>query len=189
MDTIEHGKILLVQARNAIASHLGLEKPLAAEALPWLLQPGATFVTLTQQGQLRGCIGSLEAYRPLLDDVRHNAVAAAFHDSRFTPLTQQELALILVEVSLLSPHKTLNFINENDALAQLRPGIDGVILQWGRLRSTFLPQVWEQLPTPEQFMAHLKRKAGLSEQFWTDEIKLSRYTVSQWKEQDPHGNY
>ncbi|MEQ1600258.1 MAG: AmmeMemoRadiSam system protein A [Methylophilaceae bacterium] len=188
MTEIERGKTLLTQARHAIASQLGQTASMAETPL-WLLESGATFVTLTQQGQLRGCIGSLEAHRSLLEDVRHNAIAAAFHDPRFTPLILKELALTQVEVSLLSAHEALNFASEEEALAQLRPGIDGVILQYGHHRSTFLPQVWEQLPSPAQFMAHLKRKAGLSEQFWADALKLSRYTVSKWKEPDDHDSH
>lgn len=176
------GNTLIKHARHAITSRFK-ELPGIPETAPWLQEAGATFVTLTQHGQLRGCIGSLEAHRPLLEDVRANAIAAAFHDPRFAPLTEDELALTQVEVSLLSPQASLTFSSEADALAQLRPGIDGVVLAYGHHRSTFLPQVWEQLPTPQQFMAHLKRKAGLPEQFWSDEIKLSRYTVTKWKEQ------
>ena len=178
----DRGTIMLAIARAAIASRLG--KRLAAdESAPWLSEPGACFVTLTINGELRGCIGSLEPYRPLLQDLKENALAAAFHDPRFRPLSEQELGAVRVEVSLLSAVAPLSFRDEADAVAQLRPGIDGVILEYGRNRGTFLPQVWEQLPAPREFFAHLKLKAGLSPHFWADGIRLSRYTVEKWKEQ------
>lgn len=180
MDT-ERGKILLPIARAAISCALNVAKA-ADESAPWLSKPGACFVTLTQDGELRGCIGSLQAHRPLLDDVKSNAVSAALHDTRFMPLSAAELNITKIEISLLSPPQTMGFRDEADALAQLRPNVDGVIFQYGRYRSTFLPQVWEQLPQPREFMAHLKHKAGLPADFWSPEVKLSRYTVEKWKE-------
>lgn len=177
----DRGNILLPIARAAIAHALGLRHE-ADESAPWLAEPGATFVTLTQHGALRGCIGTLEAHRPLLEDVKSNAVAAALHDPRFEPLRTDEFDVTRVEVSLLSTPQAMNFANETDALNQLRPEIDGVIFQYGPYRSTFLPQVWEQLPQPREFMAHLKHKAGLPPHFWADGIRLSRYTVQKWKE-------
>ena len=147
-----------------------------------LREPGATFVTLTQQGQLRGCIGSLEAHRTLLHDVRENALAAAFRDPRFTPLAMEEFEVTSVEVSLLTPAQPLAFRDEADFMAQLRPGVDGIVFQYGRHRSTFLPQVWESLPEPEQFMQQLKRKAGLPPNFWHEEVSIARYEVTKWKE-------
>ena len=176
------GQILLKLARGAIESAFGKPAP-AVEDVPWLRQPGATFVTLTRHGNLRGCIGALEAYRPLREDVCQNALAAAFHDSRFPPLENRELTDLKIEVSLLSPQQPISFIDEQDALDQLRPNVDGLVFECGSCRSTFLPQVWEQLPTPRVFMAHLKRKAGLAENFWSPEVRLYRYTVSKWKEQ------
>ncbi|MFA7242523.1 MAG: AmmeMemoRadiSam system protein A [Sulfuricellaceae bacterium] len=177
----ERGKILLAIARAAIASALG--RPVQAiDLAPWLLEPGATFVTLTQRGELRGCIGSLEAHRSLLEDVKANARASAFHDPRFNPLTVEELDATRVEVSLLSPSQALEFRDEQDALAQLRPMVDGIVFEYDRHRSTFLPQVWEQLPRKEDFMGRLKQKAGLSPDFWANGVKLSRYTVEKWKE-------
>ena len=131
---------------------------------------------------MRGCIGTLEAHRPLGVDVRENAVAAAFRDPRFMPLTRAEFDDIRVEVSLLSPTEPLAVANEEDALARLRPNVDGMVFEYGHYRSTFLPQVWEQLPEPAEFLAHLKRKAGLSMDFWSESVRLSRYTVSKWKE-------
>jgi AmmeMemoRadiSam system protein A len=182
MSEAERNQILLQLARGAIADHLGLTVAIPDTSAPWLQEPGATFVTLTQQGQLRGCIGSLEAHQPLWQDVRANAVASAFRDPRFLPLTLEELERTRVEVSLLSPQQAMQFGSEAEALAQLRPNVDGVVLQYGHHRGTFLPQVWAQLPTPEEFMAHLKLKAGLPVQFWADDIQLSRYTVQKWKE-------
>ena len=175
------GTTLLALARNAIAARFG--QPVAATAdLPELHDKGATFVTLTQRGQLRGCIGSLEAWRPLRDDVEDNARNAAFRDPRFAPLESDELPLTRVEVSLLTPAEPMTFSSEADALAQLRPNIDGVIFTAGHHRSTFLPQVWEQLPDPVVFMAHLKQKSGLPAAYWGPDVRLQRYTVRKWKE-------
>lgn len=181
MESTEHGRTLLALARAAIGQALGRSLG-AAEDAPWLQQSGACFVTLTQRGQLRGCIGSLQAHRSLLADLQANAVAAALHDPRFAPLSAAELEHTGIEVSLLSPTEPIAFSSEADALAQLRPGIDGVVFEFGGRRSTFLPQVWEQLPEPRQFMAHLKQKAGLASGFWADGVRLSRYTVQKWRE-------
>lgn len=180
----ELGPTLLQLARAAIAHRFGQALPAIAD-LPELHQPGATFVTLTQQGDLRGCIGSLEAWRPLLTDVQENACAAAFRDPRFSPLSEAELTRTRVEVSLLTPAELVRWRDEADALAQLRPNIDGVIFTAGHHRSTFLPQVWEQLPDPAEFMAHLKQKAGLSASYWGPNIELERYTVKKWQEPLP----
>lgn len=177
----DKGKTLLHLARAAIAGELGF----ISHDLPrtgWLEEPGATFVTLTLHDQLRGCIGSLEARRSLLEDVRANAVAAAFRDPRFTPLGKEEFAKVVIEVSLLSPPQPIDFTSEQDALAQLDPGLDGVILEYGMHRATYLPQVWAQLSDPRSFIEHLKAKAGLPEDFWSDDIKLSRYRVQKFEE-------
>jgi AmmeMemoRadiSam system protein A len=182
----EQGKILLPIARAAISQVLDVPYT-ADENAPWLAEHGACFVTLTQHSQLRGCIGTLQAHRPLLEDIKANAVAAALHDPRFPALRATELDYTEVEISLLSPATAMAFNDENDALTQLRPGVDGVIFQYGHYRSTFLPQVWEQLPQPREFMAHLKHKAGLSPTFWSEEIKLSRYEVVKWREADFSG--
>jgi len=178
---VDKGATLLKLARSEIASKLGQTVPSTKQA-SWLAEPGASFITLTRQGALRGCIGTLEAHRPLGLDVRENAMAAAFHDPRFMPLTLAEFEDIRVEVSLLSPSEPLVVMNEEEALVSLRPGIDGVVFEYGHYRSTFLPQVWEQLPEPAEFLAHLKRKAGLAADFWADQVRLSRYTVTKWKE-------
>ena len=179
---IHAGQILLPIARDAIARELGLVGG-SAEDAPWLREPGASFVTLKEDDALRGCIGSLRAHRPLLEDVKANAVAAAFRDPRFRPLTAEELPRTRIEVSLLSPMAPIAFENEQHALSQLRPGVDGVVFEYGYHSSTFLPQVWEELTEPAEFMMHLKHKAGLPPDFWDADVKLSRYTVSKWSEQ------
>jgi len=179
-----HGSILLPIARAAIARVLNVPHT-ADETAPWLTEQGACFVTLTQSGELRGCIGSLQAHRPLLADVKSNAVSAALRDPRFTPLCAEELDITTVEISLLSATQAMEVRDEADALAQLRPNIDGIIFEYGRYRSTFLPQVWESLAQPRQFLAMLKRKAGLHDDFWAEDVKLSRYTVTKWSEKTP----
>jgi hypothetical protein len=179
------GEILLAAARAAIGEHFGAEA-LVLDMQPWMLEAGASFVTLTQDGDLRGCIGSLEAHRPLLEDVQSNAVAAAFRDPRFVPLSNHEFAHVRLEVSEVSRAEPLEFESESHALSLLRPHVDGLILEYGRHRSTFLPQVWETLARPEQFLSQLKRKAGLPADFWHDELRLSRYSVTKWKEK-AHG--
>jgi len=175
------GDILLPMARAAISTALG-QLSSAAEDAGWLQEPGACFVTLTRQRQLRGCIGTLEAHRSLLADVKSNAVAAALQDTRFAPLTLAELVSTQLEVSVLSPMQAMEYHDEAHALVQLRPGLDGVVFEYGRYRSTFLPQVWEQLPDVHQFMAHLKQKAGLPPDFWRADVRLKRYSVHKWQE-------
>lgn len=179
----ERGGILLPIARAAISAALGRAQQADEQAL-WLQEQGACFVTLTQDGELRGCIGTLEAHRTLLQDVKANAHAAAFRDPRFPALTAAELDKTQVEISLLSAMQPMRFSGERDALSQLQPDVHGVVIEYGRHRSTFLPQVWEQLPDVAEFMAHLKNKAGLPPDFWADEVRLSIYTVSKWKESD-----
>ena len=174
-------KALLTIARNAIGNEFGLNEQ-AVAPLPDLDTPAASFVTLTQNEKLRGCIGSLDAYRPLAHDVFENARAAAFRDPRFPPLRSDELARTRIEVSLLDAPRPLLCDNEPDALAALQPGIDGLILICGRHRATFLPQVWESLRTPRLFLEQLKLKAGLPANFWSSQVKLSRYGVQKWKE-------
>lgn len=175
------GPALLARARNAIAANLG--QPAVPEpSSDALARPGAVFVTLTRHGELRGCIGSLETWRPLDEDVRANARAAAFGDPRFAPLTAAEFADTRVEVSLLTPPTPMHFTSEEDAIHQLRPGLDGVVLECAGRRGTFLPQVWETLPERHLFFSHLKRKAGLPEDFWSPAVRLYRYEVRKWKE-------
>lgn len=181
------GETLLNVAREAIVDALQMDVPTTDQVdktAPWLFEPAATFITLMQHGRIRGCIGSLKAHQALLDNVCCNAVSAALHDTRFFPVTADEFVTIDVEVSLLSALQPLGFTSESDALATLSPHVDGVMLEYGNHRSTFLPQVWESLPQPREFLAQLKLKAGLPENFWDESIQLSRYTVQKWRETD-----
>jgi AmmeMemoRadiSam system protein A len=178
----DRGSVLLPIARAAIARLFGVCMEAGDEAR-FLREPAACFVTLTQQGRLRGCIGSLEPRRPLLDDVRANAQAAAFQDPRFPPLPPEEFPATRIEVSVLTPLQPLESTCEEDALARLRPGIDGVVLACDGRRGTFLPQVWETLPHPRDFLTGLKRKAGLPADFWSEALRLYRYEVEKWREQ------
>jgi len=176
------GRELVEIARGAIANGLGLSSmPVKRNHLPWLLQPGASFVTLTKDGELRGCIGSLQATRPLGQDVASNARAAAFDDPRFPKLTRDEWARCAVEVSLLSTPKPIRFADEADLLVQIRAGEDGLILECEGKRATFLPQVWEDLPDKRQFLAALLGKAGLPADTRLAHCKLWRYRVAKFK--------
>ena len=147
--------------------------------------PRATFVTLDIGGQLRGCIGALAAYQPLVQDVAAHAYAAAFEDPRFPELRADELPKLDLHISVLSPPEPLRFGSEAELLAQLRPGVDGLILQFRHYRSTFLPSVWEQLPDPYIFLAQLKQKAGLPLDFWSPELQAERYTADYFGAADP----
>jgi hypothetical protein len=177
----DKGRVLLAHARSAIAGALRLDAP-AAPQRPFLQRPGATFVTLRSEGSLRGCIGSLQARRLLRADVRANAVAAAFDDPRFAPLRAAEYDGIEVEVSLLSAPAPLPVASECDLHTRLRAGVDGLVLELGGRRSTFLPQVWESLPEAREFVDELKRKAGLRRDFWSEELRFARYTVEKFTE-------
>ncbi len=177
------GRVLVSIARSAIAGSFGIRTSVQEDA-PFLYCPGASFVTLKNGNRLRGCIGSLQANRTLVEDVKANARAAAFHDPRFPPLSFDELSTTKIEVSLLSALLPLAFRNQEHALEQLRPGEDGVVLEFETHRGTFLPQVWENLPSPAAFLGELKRKAGLPLDFWDDDIRLFRYSVSKWAESE-----
>ena len=182
----EHGRKLLQIARQSISSTLvagGKPGPPPAEE-PWLRESRATFVTLMQGEELRGCVGALEAQRPLAQDVAENARAAAFEDARFKPLIPDEFACTDIEVSLLSTPKRVSFADHADLIGLLRPGVDGVILEHGEedKRATFLPQVWETLPDPEQFIAHLRQKAGIAQSIDIRRCRVKRYRVLKWRE-------
>jgi AmmeMemoRadiSam system protein A len=142
-----------------------------------LRKPRATFVTLHHEGELRGCMGALEASRPLVSDVAHNAHAAAFRDPRFPPLPEAELRDLEIHLSILSPLERLAVADESDLLRQLRPGIDGLVLRNQTHHGTFLPSVWEGLAEPAEFVRQLKRKAGLPQDDWSDDWEVLRYTV------------
>ncbi|MEI7444536.1 MAG: AmmeMemoRadiSam system protein B [Burkholderiales bacterium] len=180
------GRALLARARNALAASLGLPGRLPEPGHPALARPGATFVTLTRGGRLRGCIGRFEpGPHPLEDDVRRNACRAAFEDPRFPPLTAAEWPGLTVEVSLLGAIEPLGELDEAAAIAVLRPGVDGVILDAAGRRSTFLPQVWSQIPEPRDFLAALREKAGLPRDPWVPGSRLSRYPVTKFAEERP----
>jgi AmmeMemoRadiSam system protein A len=178
------GGAVLALARSAIAEKLGLGT-LDEVSHARLEERSATFVTLKQAGSLRGCVGSLQAVRALRDDVCANAIAAAFRDPRFAPLEPSELARTSLEVSLLSAEERIEAASESELLAQLCPGTDGLILEFGRHRATLLPQVWQHVSDPREFLAALKRKAGLPEDFWSEGMLVSRYAATTWKEPEP----
>jgi hypothetical protein len=180
MDELEQrGAILLAIAREAIAD--GREGGVAGEwPHEWLRANAASFVTLRLGGDLRGCIGTVDPHRALGDDVAHNARGAAYRDSRFTPVTRAECERLEVEVSVLSIRSPIDARSETDAAASLRPGLDGVVLEFAALRATFLPQVWENLPDPIDFLAELRRKARLPARFWHPDLRISRYTVEKY---------
>jgi AmmeMemoRadiSam system protein A len=183
--TEEEGAFLLRLARQTITEALD---PAATAPGPVpterLLAPGAAFVTLhTRGGELRGCIGSLIGYRPLVEDVRTNALAAAFEDPRFPALQISELPEIVIEVSVLTEPEPLEYDSAEELVRKLRPGIDGVIIERGWHRATFLPQVWDQLPLTEDFLAHLCYKAGLSGMAWRDgDLQISTYQAQEFEE-------
>lgn len=187
------GTTLLVLARRAIGAEFpGVDVPELPPLsdVACLEQAGACFVTLTLEGALRGCIGSLSPYRPLAEDVAANARGAAFRDPRFPPLGQGEFPQVRIEVSLLEPPTPLPAPTRAAALAALVPGRDGLILQGGpggQRRATFLPQVWAQLPDPEEFLGHLLMKAGLPRDYWGPDLHLSTYRVAHWQEAPPPG--
>ena len=189
--TPEQGAALVKLARQTLARHFRRPiEPEAAKTLDALLadraleQRSGTFVTLKIDNQLRGCIGSLSATVPLTDGVRDNAINAAFHDPRFSPLSQTELDRVQIEVSVLTEPVPLDYRDADDLLDKLRPGVDGVILKKGFASATFLPQVWDQLPKPEQFLTHLCMKAGLSGGQWRKgDLEIKIYQVQYFEEE------
>lgn len=173
-------EVLREVARQSVRSGLNNQRVLVVDVREYseaLQKKRASFVTLNIDGNLRGCIGTLEAYRALVDDVAHNAYAAAFSDPRFPPLGPSEFDKLEYHISVLSDTSPVQFDSEEDLLQQIRPGIDGLVLEDNGYRGTFLPSVWEQLPAKEEFLAHLKQKAGLPASYWSDTLKVSRYTV------------
>jgi len=184
--TLEEQKTLLRLAREAIEHIVRGEKlpPIDNTTLsPNLREPGASFITLTIRGQLRGCIGALEAYQPLADDVREHAVAAAFDDPRFPPLSEGELNGIQIEVSRLTRPVPLEYRDADDLISRLRPHIDGVILRDGLRRATFLPQVWEKIPDPSEFLDNLCYKMGVPHRYWRSKhLEVLTYQVEEFHE-------
>lgn len=187
-----HGPLLMRTAARSIRHGLQTHEPLPvvlSEYGPELGAPGAVFVTLDHGGQLRGCIGSPQAHRPLIRDVAVNAFAAAFKDPRFKPLTAPELDGLQLSLSLLSPPVAITFLDQDDLLARVRPGIDGLILADRGHRGLFLPSVWEQIPEPALFLAHLKRKAGLPADHWSPTVQVARFTSAYLKQAEiPDGD-
>ncbi len=178
-DAPDRGPVLLAIAREAIGERLGVAKASVREG-EWLARPAATFVTLTLDRALRGCVGSLDARRPLGVDVAANARSAAFSDPRFPPLTADEFTGVSVEVSLLSLRVPLPAASEAEAVSRVRPGVDGIYLEYEERSATFLPQVWESLPDPVAFLSALRQKARLPPRFWHPAIRLTRYTVEKF---------
>lgn len=188
--TKEQGKLLVRLARQTLETKLG-QPPTDKEAVTleqalsddiFQIRRGV-FVTLKISKNLRGCIGSLMGYDSVLKGVKDNAVNAAFHDSRFKPLTLEELSKVTIEVSVLSNPEPLSYTDADDLISKLRPGIDGVIVRKGVASSTFLPQVWEQLPKPHDFIGQLCLKAGLPTNEWCDgQLIVSTYQVQYFEE-------
>ncbi|MBE0682336.1 MAG: AmmeMemoRadiSam system protein A [Anaerolineales bacterium] len=185
-------QILLRLAREAMESAVKGETlpPLDRQTLPSSLrEEGASFVTLTIHGELRGCIGALEAYQPLADDVREHAVAASLRDPRFPPVGESELSRIRLEVSRLTAPHPLEYSSGDDLLKKLRPHVDGVILKDGFRRATFLPQVWEKIPDPAEFLDHLCQKMGARPGLWRDaKLVVQTYQVEEFREMDEAGS-
>jgi len=190
----EEGRCLVRLARATIAERLkrpvtgGDHHAIQAELeAPIFASQCGVFVTLKIKDALRGCIGSLTSSEPLAANVRHNALNAAFQDPRFPPLTPEELAQIIIEVSVLTPPTNLSYSDADDLLSRLRPGIDGVIIRKGGASATFLPQVWKQLPRCQDFLSHLCLKAGLAAQAWReDNLQVEIYQVQYFEEGETH---
>ena len=180
MLTDRHKKQLHQVARSSIEHGLHTGHELRVDKTDYddiLGDRRATFVTLHKHHQLRGCIGILEPLRPLVEDVAHNAWAAAFSDTRFSPLSADELDDLEIHISILGTPEAIEFTTEDNLISQIRPGIDGLILEDGYHKGTFLPSVWESIHNSSDFLIHLKQKAGLPKDYWSDSIRVQRYTV------------
>ena len=184
--TPKERSLLLEQARLSIEAVVCAKplKPLDLEDFPKRLrEPGVVFVTLLINGNLRGCVGALEAYQPLIEDVREHALAAALDDFRFNPVRPDELDEIVIEISRLTTPQPLEYSDPDDLIKKLRPGIDGVVLKDGVHRATFLPQVWKKLPSPESFLEHLCQKMGVPSDWWRrKKIEVLVYQVEEFHE-------
>ncbi|MBI5353556.1 MAG: AmmeMemoRadiSam system protein A [Chloroflexi bacterium] len=186
--TNDEKQTLLQMAREAMECGVKGNKLPALDMntlTPHLLEDGASFVTLTINGELRGCIGALEAYQPLAKDVREHAIAAALEDPRFRPVDESELNRIQLEVSRLTAPRLLEYSSADDLLVKLNPHVDGVILKDGFRRATFLPQVWRQIPDPADFLDHLCSKMGARKNLWRDaKLQVLVYQVEEFREKD-----
>ncbi len=181
------GPYLLGLARDSIDYGFDNKTPLPVQLddLPAALaEPAATFTTLRLAGALRGCCGRLEAAEPLAADVAHSAFTAAFRDPRFEPLRRDEFAATSLEVSVLTPMEPMQVADEADLLQQLEPGVDGLVIAEGWRRATFLPKVWDNLSEPRQFLAQLKLKCGLPEDYWSSRLEFRRYRTATYAESD-----
>ena len=179
INALDRSKLLSI-ARGSISHGLAHHKPLAVDATQHsaaLQEPKGCFVTLHLHDALRGCVGSLRARGPLVAEVARSAYSAAFRDTRFQPVSASEAEQLDVHVSVLSEPLPLQFSDEADLLAQLRPGVDGLILSDGARLGTFLPQVWDKFPDPKDFMVQLRLKAGLPHDHWSDSLTVERYTT------------
>lgn len=179
------GAELLRLARSSIEHGLNHGEPLPVhfDELPCvLMEPHATFTTLKLKGELRGCSGTLEARHPLATDVTLSAFQAAFRDPRFSPVAETELDVINLEVSVLSPLESFPVTDEADLLDQLTSGTDGLVIIAGGRRATFLPKVWDMLPDPHQFLAALKAKCGLPDNYWSEQLEFLRYHTTSYAE-------
>ena len=185
--TPQERSLLLKLAREALEEGVCGQPmhPLDLSSLPpRLREPGATFVTLTRRGELRGCIGALEPYLPLAEDVREHALAAALEDYRFPPVGSDEVPEINIEISHLTTPQTLPYDGAQDLLVKLRPGIDGVVVRDGMYRATFLPQVWEKVPDPADFLSHLCAKMGAPHDLWRfKKLQVLIYQVEEFQEE------
>jgi AmmeMemoRadiSam system protein B/AmmeMemoRadiSam system protein A len=178
IEPVDFRQMLLNLAKNSIYYGLQTGTPLAVNVANYpqeLCQYLASFVTLEKHQHLRGCIGMLEAVRPLVVDIAENAFSAAFQDPRFPPLAVDEFEDLKLHISILTPSEPIIFSSEADLLALIIPGVDGLTLQEGNHRGTFLPSVWEQIPDPVLFLQHLKQKAGLPADYWSDTVQIYRY--------------
>lgn len=178
-------RTLLRVARDSIACGVrsGIPIPIRTDGMPdRLVRRRACFITLQIAEQLRGCMGSLEATRPLIVDVAETACSSALHDPRFYPVHETELDMLTIEISVLSPLTEIEFDGEQTLLDALQPGIDGLMLTFGDRRATFLPKVWEQIPQPSAFIEALKQKAGLSVDFWSPQVRAYRYMTETFSE-------
>ncbi len=184
--TSEEKRTLLQIARQSLEAGVRGQKlpPLELNSMsPRLQEEGASFVTLTINGNLRGCIGALEPYQPIAEDVREHAIAAALQDYRFSNVQPDELSQIEIEVSRLTVPIPLEYETPEDLLEKLRPGIDGVLLRDGRQRATFLPQVWEKLPDPADFLDNLCYKMGAPSNLWREKhLEVLIYQVEEFHE-------
>lgn len=179
----EHRQCLLEIAGRSIEYGLSYDCPAPVQLGDYaetLTELGASFVTLKKSGELRGCVGTLERYQPLIEDVSYHAYSAAFRDTRFSPVTDQEVVFLEIHISVLSVPEAIPCASENELIQLLRADTDGLVLQEGSHRATFLPAMWETLPDKEDFIRQLKIKAGLAPNYWSAHMQCFRYQVQEF---------